>query len=324
MLKDILAIGNSRIYDMEYFNLVLDYIKLNGKDAVLYKQDKCLNGEYIDFHVKSNAHQTNIIVDNNHYNIENFRSVWYLKPYLPSELICYPVVEYREFIKKQFKDSRESLFNLLSHKKWLPNPHKMFEFSNKVTQLNLATKCGFDIPNTLVTSNPITAKKFIAENDEVIVKQLASNISLFVDKTIFSNILKHEDVEEIDSLKLAPCIFQEYIEKEFEMRVTYINGKIFAVKIDSQKDKNTRIDWRKKPHEKSILIEPCILDIETQNKIYKFMKMSNLNFGCFDFIMATNRKTYFLEINPNGQWYFLDENTRHGIAFEIADYLCSN
>ena len=53
----------------------------------------------------------------------------------------------------------------------------------------------------------------------------------------------------------------------------------------------------------------------------KYLKTINLNFGCFDFIYGKNKKYYFLECNPNGQWMWIEEDIGLPISKAIADFL---
>lgn len=96
----ILAIGNSSAHEVEAFTLVTDTLKRWGHDAILFKQDKCLDGEYLIFEVQNNKPRYLIIVDGKEYDVETFSALWYLKPHLPRPLLNYEPAEYRPLVQK--------------------------------------------------------------------------------------------------------------------------------------------------------------------------------------------------------------------------------
>jgi hypothetical protein len=45
-----------------------------------------------------------------------------------------------------------------------------------------------------------------------------------------------------------PTIFQAYVPKQLEVRVTVVGTAVFAAEIHSQKTRRTRYDWRRYDH----------------------------------------------------------------------------
>ena len=58
-----------------------------------------------------------------------------------------------------------------------------------------------------------------------------------------------------------------------------------------------------------------------QRDILLFIKKMGLQFGCIDMIVTQEGKYIFLEINPNGQWYFVQLKTHVNIAKAVAELL---
>ncbi|MFH1308431.1 MAG: hypothetical protein ABIH51_00265 [Patescibacteria group bacterium] len=318
----ILAIGNSSVYEMDAFKVVVTELKKRGHDAILFKQDKCLEGEYLIFEVVNGKSTYSVVIDEKVYNIDNFSAIWYMKPHLPFELLEFKPVEYRQFIHCQFRVMRIALWSIFRKKKWIDDPWTIEIAEDKLYQLNLATQIGLDVPNTLVTSDPDRVRTFYKEhNGNIIVKLLG--VSPIVNQVLYTNKVTSEYLAQIESVKMSPSIFQVDIPKEYDLRITVVGDKIFPVKIHSQEDEETSLDWRRKPklNDFDVKIEQIVLSAEVELSIRRYMKAIGLRYGCIDMIVAKKGKHIFLEINPSGQWYFVQLRTEAKIAKAIADLL---
>jgi len=125
------------------------------------------------------------------------------------------------------------------------------------------------------------------------------------------------------SVEINSNFFQQRSEKAYELRITYVNGRIIAVKIDSQNGpKAAKEDWRTVDW-KELDYELVQLDSTLQDRIHALMRSLGLRFGALDFIVTPDGRTLFLEVNANGQWLWLDEMTDAGIARAIAEELAA-
>lgn len=318
----ILSIGNSGTYEVDAFQAVVNELEKRGYQAILFKQDKCLEGEYLVFEVVNNNLIYSVVVDGKMYNIDDFSAIWYMKPHLPIDLMKFEPAEYRQFIQKQFWSMRIALWSIFRHKKWLDDPWSIQIAEDKLFQLKCAMQVGLNIPETLATSDPKRVKNFYEKhNGNVVVKALG--VSPIIDKVLYTNKLTDKDIAQIDSVKMSPSIFQVCVSKKHELRITVVGDKIFPVKIYSQGDEATSLDWRKKPklNDFNVKMEQTTLPMKIEQYIRCYMKSINLRYGCIDMIVAKDDEYVFLEINPNGQWYFVQLNTEARIAEAIAELL---
>lgn len=317
----ILAIGNSGVWEVEAFNLVKEELEKRGYNAILFKQDKCLGGEYLIFEIRDNKYVYSVVADGKYYDIRNFSTIWCLKPQLPRELLEFGKVEYRSFINKQFYSMREALWSVFRDKKWINDPWAMYRAENKIYQLKIASDY-FSVPDTIVTSNPEYVREFYDKHSgDIIIKILET--APILNHIIYTNKITDEYINKIDSVKLSPSIFQTIIPKAYELRITVVENKLFAAKIDSQKDSKTALDWRRKPKLNDFEVGMEIIELPPvlEKDILLFMKKMSLQFGCIDMIVTPEEKYVFLEINPNGQWYFVQLKTHVNIAKAIVDLL---
>mgnify|MGYP005827328847 CR=1 FL=1 len=99
-----------------------------------------------------------------------------------------------------------------------------------------------------------------------------------------------------------------------------VGDKIFSAKVNSQKNKNTLIDWRK---EKNPFVEYA-LPSEIEQKCIQLTRKLNISFGAIDLVRDKDGNYIFLEINPNGQWAWIEIETGLKISDEIIDFLTEN
>lgn len=184
----------------------------------------------------------------------SIRSIWYRKPE-PYRLAASVPATQRDFAMAECREAVRGLYNSLADRFWIDDPTVMQRSSNKPLQLNLARRLGFDVPRTMVTNSRTTAREFFdACNGVVIYKTLSApavqtatggpgDISRNI--AAFTTLIADDDPELWASVELAPCMFQELIDKRLEVRATVIGGQVFAAEIHSQRETRSAIDWRR-------------------------------------------------------------------------------
>lgn len=114
-----------------------------------------------------------------------------------------------------------------------------------------------------------------------------------------------------------PWFLQEKIDGEDEVTVVYVNGQLFAYRYPRAEIENCD-DVRKATIENASRWKPCELSASEQSAIHGFMAETGYRFGRFDFIRKDG-ELWFLELNPNGQWAWLDERNENGLISSIAN-----
>ncbi len=195
---------------------------------------------------------------------------------------------------------------------------------NKQHLLCLAVNCGLNIPATLISNCKEDIISFLEKHKRVIVKPLSDPASLFVDNNImyttYTEIISKNDIENLSDL-VFPCFLQEYIEKEFEIRIFYLNNKIYSSAIFSQLYKQTTIDFRKYIKDKEHRTVPFKLPKAIEKSIHILMKVAGLNTGSIDMIYSNNGDYVFLEVNPVGQFGMISEPCNYYLEKKVAEQL---
>ncbi|SHN12264.1 grasp-with-spasm system ATP-grasp peptide maturase [Flavobacterium xinjiangense] len=205
------------------------------------------------------------------------------------------------FLNDEFKALRELIFSLLDDKKWL---FKRSLMKSKLEILNLAKNVGLQIPKTIIVTERNKLKLFWEENNHsIITKPIAEALHLkLANSTVGLSTVKVETVKNLN-INFSPSLFQEYIEKEIELRVFYIMGKCYSMAIFSQSNPQTKIDFRAYDWDFPNRFIPFQLPSEIEMKIDILMKKLQLNTGSIDILKSSkNGAYYFLEVNPSGQF----------------------
>jgi glutathione synthase/RimK-type ligase-like ATP-grasp enzyme len=206
---------------------------------------------------------------------------------------------------------------------WVSEPRRIREASLKLHQLNLARGLGFRVPRFIVTNEVSRARAFVtAFPTGVVVKTLALP-SLVVDDRaalLYTHVLTREDVRYLDAVRFGPTLLQEFVPKRLDVRVTVIGETLFAVGIESGGVESARADIRGAeiydlPH------RPIDLPGPVAAACLALVAGLGLRFGAIDLLLTPEGEFVFLEINPNGQWHWLEEITGLPMTKALCDLL---
>jgi ATP-GRASP peptide maturase of grasp-with-spasm system len=184
---------------------------------------------------------------------------------------------------------------------------------NKLNCLYQATCIGLNVPKTLIADSKNEVVYFFP-NQNVITKSIQHLPLIDSEEHLITSYTEKIEISQLpDTFQMS--LFQELIEKKYEIRVFYINQKIYSLAILSQKDEQTKIDFRKYNYSKPNRVMPFQMPKVLEMKICKLMQVLNLNTGSLDFIYSIENEFIFLEINPVGQYanvsyhgnYYLDK-----------------
>jgi hypothetical protein len=184
---------------------------------------------------------------------------------------------------------------------------------NKMTQLTNAKQAGLSVPETIVTNDIRAAREFIEKHDHrVVYKVFRGPETGFVP----TRRLTAKDIERLRTVRLAPVIFQELIEGT-DVRITVVDEHLFAATIVSGKEHaryDSRIDMGAK-------ISPITLESSIEANIRCLMKVLDLRYGAFDFRLDGHGVFHFLEVNPGGQFLYIEIASGLPIALAMAKAL---
>lgn len=195
---------------------------------------------------------------------------------------------------------------------------------NKQLQLQVARELGLDTPRTLTTNDPAAARTFAKSCEGEIVTKMLSSFAIFEEGkelVVFTNPVKSEDLEDLSGLNLCPATFQELLPKSLEIRVTVVGQRVMSASIDSQVSARATHDWRRDGVRMLQDWRPYELPLEVEEKILRLMDYFSLNYGAIDIILTLDGRHVFLELNPSGEFFWLERAPGLPISEVIADLL---
>lgn len=256
---------------------------------------------------------------------EQVKAVWMRRLFAP---------EFGNSITPQFQTAcaRESMATLegfwdsLRGAYWIDDLQRINAAQNKLCQLRIAQELSLTIPQTLVTNNPKEAQEFFQQVQGKMVAKLLTPLSQSMKNSpffLYTSAVTEEDLLEAELLRYSPMVFQEEIPKHCELRVVYVNGKLFVGALDASVYAASTLDWRR-VNTSECKWEPHELPSEIEVKLKDYMSKFGLVFGAFDFIQTPAGEYVFLELNPTGEWGMLERDLGYPISEAIAEALVYN
>ena len=196
---------------------------------------------------------------------------------------------------------------------------------HKQLQLRLARQFGLDTPRTLITNDPAAVRDFAAACPGGVVTKMISSFAVYDadgrERVVFTNELGPGDLADLRGLDLCPMTFQERVAKALELRVTVVGRKVFAAAVDSQASALAAADWRRDGPGLVGAWERYELPAEVEAALLRLMDAFGLNYGAADFILTPDGRHVFLEVNPAGEFFWLERSPGLPISAAIADLL---
>lgn len=186
---------------------------------------------------------------------------------------------------------------------------------HKPYQWTVAQAIGLKLPRTIVTNQPDEARAFINSMGagRTIFKAFLASLDAWRE----TRLVEREDIDRLDLVRLAPVIFQEYIEG-VDLRITIIGKRIFAAEIDARQT-SYPTDMR------MVIGESIVKPVELPPKLCKLLltlqHRLGLDYGAIDMRRTATGEYVFFEVNPAGQWLFVEQYTGLPISQAMADYL---
>ena len=205
------------------------------------------------------------------------------------------------------------------HRAQQPSPH------NKLHQLALAGRLGFTIPRTLVTNDPQQLLAFFETCGGQIISKKAIPLATYRhgERTqSYTQSVHRRDLANFRAVGLAPVVFQEKVAKRLELRVTIVGDQVFAAEINSPDHFRLGTDWRHYPEfggEGFYAIHS--LPAGVSHRCVELCRHLGLCYGAIDLILTPEGDYVFLEINPGGQWGWIEDYTGLPISEAVAGLL---
>lgn len=252
-------------------------------------------------------------------------SVWFRKqlakhgkPYSREQTLEESILQFGLNEKSKLQDG---LLYVIENNKSCLGSYKRNDVS-KLEVLNVASKVGLSVPYTVVTTSRSAIESLIkTKYKKLICKSIHGSFRHLDGNSALINYSLMIDSCSISTLPrdFAPSLFQEYIDKEIEIRSFFLVDKFYSMAIFSQSDEKTRVDFRQYNWKKMNRMVPYQLPVHIEDKLFDLMSNLGLNTGSIDLIRNLAGEYVFLEVNPTGQFGFLEAHCRYNLTSLIAE-----
>lgn len=215
----------------------------------------------------------------------------------------------------------EFLFSQLEKRTWISQPSTAAP--NKLNALKAAAAANMGIPKTLVTTKKRDVEKFHEDCGSIITKPLSESQFLSIEDKVWVSYTAEISEQQLEKLpkSFPPSLFQEKLDKEYELRIFYLDETCYPMAIFSQSDKQTQVDFRAYNFKKPNRFIPYSLSEELEEAAHRFMNSMNLNTGSLDLVKTTDGRVVFLEVNPIGQFGMVSKPCNYHLERKMAELL---
>lgn len=201
--------------------------------------------------------------------------------------------------------------------RWFNHPSAVYRAETKAVQLAEAAKTGFDVPRTVMTNDPGIDPP-VADSQSVAIKSVDTLLLRDGPDQLFgyTSIMDWRDAA-VPELMAAPLTVQQALLNKLDLRVTVVEDRLWCTSI-RRGGAGIEGDWRLTGKDQLEIVDHALSD-ENANRCRELVARLGLRYGAIDLAVAAGR-TWFIEINPTGEWGWLDGEKR-SIAAAIADSL---
>ena len=208
---------------------------------------------------------------------------------------------------------------------WINSPQASIHASDRAKQLSVAKAMGFDIPATLITNDPMAARDFYKSHDnDIIIKALYDHSVEIQGKIyyMYTHRVLTDDLSKLVDLIYAPCVLQQRLLKKLELRITVVGDQVFAAELDPQSSVKGCDDvHRSFSADFPIPVRVFNLPDTISERCISLVESLGLKYGAIDFIVDKDDRLVFLEVNPTGDWYWIEQKVRLPITEAMVNLL---
>lgn len=299
---------------------VIDYLEYTNKKWLRINGDDIIN---------STIHITNDNI-NKYVKNDEIAVVWYrrllnddifLNVFDEKNISNHNAIKLYNFLRDEIRVLINLFMDSLKTKNWLTRPEELR--ISKLEMLFSAKKLNIRIPDTIITTSKMELLNFKNRYERIITKCISDSCVLRHGKNAFimnTQEVKGEFIEKLDSV-FSISLFQELVEKNYEIRSFFLEGRFYSMAIFSQNDEQTKIDFRNYNRKNPNRTVPYKLPDDVENQLRDLMLINKITTASLDIIKSINGDYVFLECNPVGQFGMISDPCNYYLEEKIAAYL---
>lgn len=298
---------------------VAQEIDLLGQNVRILNWERAGNGLLASLSYSPESAQLSVQTEDDvmAVRLADVRAVWNRRP---GTLVEPPGIiddDHRRFARREWQDLLDGLTLMLGLNACVVNPLAAQRAAVKPYQLAVAQRVGLRVPRTLISSDPREASQFVAAHaGRVVHKALTGPRNTFVQTRRW----QESDRDFLNQLVLAPTIFQELIDGPIDIRATIVGQEIYAAALHTSQSRaglDSRLD-------QDVPTTPYELPDDTVLRLHALMAVLNLTFSTVDLKVDELGQLHFLELNPQGQFLYIEILTGQPISAAVARLLVAS
>lgn len=224
------------------------------------------------------------------------------------------------FVRSEWDHAVRSLLSL-KRVSWINRPDAVLGL-DRVSQLQLAGRVDLPIPKTIVSNDPCQVEEFVASSPAGVISKVLGDH--FVEPVpgelhgIFPRRVAPADLEFLHDSYLTPSIFQEYVPHVTEVRVTVIGRDVVTAELAKTSPKDL---WERLGE---VSVRHHDLPAQVKYKLIRYLELARLEYGAFDLLLTEDGRYVFLEVNPIGDWAWLEnKNVSVRVTDKVVSYVAN-
>lgn len=304
--------------------MVAQAVERKGGRAIRFDTDRYPTEVLLSaYYGRAGDEQLTLTNDEGEFDLREVTAIWHRRINFGGQI---PTTLDAQLRRASLGETRAAAQGLLASLKAfrLDDVRRIRHAENKQLQLQVARSLGLDIPRTLTTNDPAAVRAFFERCEGRVVTKMLSSFAVYEggrELVVFTNPVKPEDLADLSGLRLCPMTFQEMIPKARELRTTIVGDRVMSAAINSQSSERAAHDWRRDGLRMIDEWQPYQLPREVEEKLLRLMDYFVLNYGAIDIIVTPDGRHVFLEVNPAGEFFWLERSPGLPISDAVADVL---
>lgn len=203
--------------------------------------------------------------------------------------------------------------------RWCNHPGRIADAAYKPVQLARAQACGLAVPDTVITNEPRAVREFARAG--ATVTKLVGGAALEeqgVRKNVYTRRVTAADLADLRGIEHTTHLFQRWVPKDRDVRVIVIGERVTAAAITAGSQAGY-VDYR--ADYEHLSYELVAVPAEVLDGVRRLMGQLDLSYGALDFVLTPDRRWVFLEVNPTGQYGWIESATAVPLTDQLADLL---
>jgi glutathione synthase/RimK-type ligase-like ATP-grasp enzyme len=305
------VIGIVSVAEDVHYRCVAEELRRMGFDSALIEIPKLGSEGRLSLATGSRNRVTWSVPGGAQVDLTELDCIWYRR-YFPPVLTPAPAARAdTDWALREWRDAVASAF-AVAGTRFVSNPAAQEQAELKPYQLRIAQEVGLRVPDTLMTNDADEARAFIQRHGGQVVHKVVKTPR---DRFIGTKTWSAEDASELQWLYLSPTFFQERVAAPHELRITVVGPRIFAAQFAVAPDIT---DARLELH---VPYEEHRLPPHVEGRLRRLMDRLGLEYGTIDMKRNADGEYVFLEVNPQGQYLYVEIKTGMPITRAVAELL---